>query len=111
MTLIGSDLGKFEHAERVNSLLIAPGERYTVDVRFSGSSVLVNRVQALNHLLGAFTPEVDTLGVIHVDSGSSRPTEYPGADLGAYRQYIDRAVDHRLNLEMRMSTVSNMLTG
>lgn len=112
MTLVGSDLGAFEHAQVVNSILIAPGERYTVDVEFSGSSVLTNRVQALNHLLGVFTPEVDTLGVIHLDSeaATKRPVEHP-PDLRAYREYLGRPVDHHLNLGMRLSTLSNMLTG
>jgi len=116
MTLVGSDLGKFEHAEKVSSLLIAPGERYTVDVQFSGSSILTNRVQALNHLLGVFTPEIDTLGVIHVDSLKPQSVlKYPTENLASYRRYLDRPVDHRLNLEMRLSTqstsTSTMLTG
>jgi suppressor of ftsI len=114
MTLVGSDLGNFEHAQVVPSILIAPGERYAVDVRFSGTSVLTNRVQALNHVIGVFTPEVDTLGVMHADAlrAVTRPVEYPSTpDLQSYRRYLDRPVDHRLNLEMRLSTLANMLTG
>lgn len=112
MTLIGSDLGEFEHAVRINSVLVAPGERYIVDVDFSGPSVLTNRVQALNHLVGAFTPEVDTLGVFRVDSAHSRHiVQYPPVSFEAYRRYVDRPVDHRLNLEMHISALQNMLTG
>ncbi len=115
MTLVGSDLGRFEHAETVSSLLIAPGERYTVDVVFSGSSVLTNRVQALNHLVGSFALEVDTLGVIAVDTGHlKRAIAYPREDLSAYRTYLVRPIDHRLNLEMRLAILpasSTMLTG
>jgi suppressor of ftsI len=113
MTVIGSDLGRFEHSARVQNLVIAPAERYTVDVQFSGSAVLMNRVQALDHVLGMFRPEIDTLGVIHVDSlraGVPKAVEH-GEDLVSYRRYLDRPVDHRLNLEMRLATLSNMLTG
>lgn len=114
MTLVGSDLGPFEHAQIVNSLLIAPGERYTVDVRFTGPSVLTNRVQALNHLSGVFTSEIDTLGIVRVHSGGmAHPGEYPHVNFDAYRRYVGARVDHRLDLEMRLSTASNplMLTG
>jgi suppressor of ftsI len=65
-----------------------------------------------------FTPEVDTLGMVRVDSAPAVP-DYAASfaqlerrdDLAAYRQYLDRPVDHRLNLEMRLTTISNMLTG
>jgi FtsP/CotA-like multicopper oxidase with cupredoxin domain len=113
MTVVGSDLGRFEHIARVQNLVIVPAERYTVDVQFSKSGVLMNRVQALDHVLGVFRPEVDTLGVIHVDSlraGAPKAEEH-GEDLASYRQYLDQSVDHRLNLEMRLATLSNMLTG
>jgi suppressor of ftsI len=118
MKIVASDLGAFEHETIVPSVLIAPAERYTIDVRFTKSVVLTNRVQALNHWLGVFSPEVDTLGAIRVDSEPAVPdfaTSFGRlehrAELAAYRQYLDRPVDHRLNLEMRLATISNMLTG
>ncbi|HSY83313.1 MAG TPA: multicopper oxidase family protein [Gemmatimonadaceae bacterium] len=118
MKIVASDLGAFEHQAIVPSVLIAPAERYTIDVRFTKSVVVTNRVQALNHWLGVFSPEIDTLGAIRVDSAPAVP-DYAASfgrlerqdELTAYRQYLDHPVDHRLNLEMRLATISNMLTG
>ncbi|MEJ2152301.1 MAG: multicopper oxidase domain-containing protein, partial [Gemmatimonadota bacterium] len=62
--VIGSDLGRFEHETWVPSIVIAPAERYVVDVQFNepGSRFLVNAVQSLDHVAGRFFAEVDTLG-------------------------------------------------
>jgi len=69
MKLIGSDLGNYAREEWVESIVIAPAERYIVDVRFdsSGTTGLLNRVRALDHLFARFFPEVDTLGTVTVD--------------------------------------------
>ena len=68
MKLVASDLGAFTSETWVESVVIAPAERYAVDVRFDqpGPAVLVNRVSALDHLFGRFFPQEDTLGVVTV---------------------------------------------
>ena len=43
------------------------------DYRFSGRVALVNRVQALDHMMGTYSPEVDTLGVITVAAAPITP--------------------------------------
>jgi len=125
---IASDLGKFEYETPVESVVIAPAERYVVDVQFDqpGIVVLTNRVQALNHLFGTFYPEVDTLGTIRVRPERATP-DYSAtftrfrhnaevsADVERYRPYVARAADRHLDLEMRIhglpSALMNMLTG
>lgn len=73
--LVGSDVGKFEREQWVPSVVIAPAERYIVDVRFDrpGTVALTNRVQAIAHAAGAFVPQVDTLGTIEVEDRAAAP--------------------------------------
>jgi suppressor of ftsI len=100
----------------VPSVPLAPAERYIVEVRFDrpGRYALVNRVQAINHYRGEFQAEVDTLGMVAVDSAPATP------DLGAafdslranvavtrdverFRRYFDSPPDKRLALTVRTS--------
>lgn len=64
LKLVAGDLSRFERQEWVDNVVIAPAERYVVDLRFekTGTYHLLNRVQALDHQTGAYLPEVDTLG-------------------------------------------------
>ena len=128
MKLIAADGGPFEREEWVQSIVIAPAERYIVDVEFptAGDVALVNRVQALDHMIGAYVPEVDTMGTVHVASDAERHP-LPGAvralarnadvaaDLAPFRAYFDRPVDHELVLSLRTrglpAPISAMLIG
>ena len=38
MKVVGSDIGKFEHEAWVTSIVLAPAERYIVDVQFTAES-------------------------------------------------------------------------
>ena len=111
MKVIGSDAGNYEHEEWVESVVIAPAERYVVHVRFdsTGDVPLVNRVQGLDHLFGRFFYETDTLGVIHVDTERASPSldasfdvvrrdTAATANIERYRRYFDKPVDHSLLL-------------
>jgi FtsP/CotA-like multicopper oxidase with cupredoxin domain len=111
MKLVGSDGGNYEHEEWVGSVVIAPAERYVVNVRFDrpGDVALVNRVEGLDHLFGRFFSETDTLGVIHVSTEHAAPdlaSEFRQlrrdsaavASIDAFRRYFDRPVDHSLLL-------------
>jgi suppressor of ftsI len=68
MKLIASDAGRYEREAWVQSIVIAPAERYIVHVRFDrpGKVPLVNRVRGLDHLYGRFFDETDTLGLVTV---------------------------------------------
>ena len=75
LKLVAADAGPFETERPVESVVIAPAERYVVHVRFNraGRVALVNHVQGLDHLFGRFFPEVDTLGVVQVAPGTVSP--------------------------------------
>lgn len=68
MKLVASDQGPYQLEMPVQSVVIAPGERYVVDVKFPGAGkvTLVNAVQEIDHFLGEFHANVDTLGVVTV---------------------------------------------
>ena len=54
--LVASDIGKFERQAWVDSVVIAPAERYIVEVRFDapGEVPFANRVQAIDHVYGNY---------------------------------------------------------
>ena len=68
MKVVAAEAGPYEREAWVESVVIAPAERYVVHVRFDrpGDVALVNHVSALDHLFGRFFPQVDTLGVVSV---------------------------------------------
>ena len=116
--VVGSDIGKFEREVWAESVVIAPAERYIVEVRFpaTGTFRFVNRVQAINHRTGTFFPEVSTLGTIDVmdaavehDHGHTfetlRENSDVVADIDRYRGEFDRPVDHELILSMKVDSL------
>jgi suppressor of ftsI len=68
MKLVASDAGKYQRQVWVDNIVIAPAERYIVQVRFDrpGKVPLLNRVRGLDHLYGRFFDETDTLGLVQV---------------------------------------------
>jgi len=111
MKVVASDVGNYEREAWVESVVIAPAERYVVHVRFDGpgSVPLVNRVRALDHLYGRFYSETDTLGYVLLSSmlrignqsfDSLRADEATRADIARYRRHMTRPVDKTLVLTM-----------
>ena len=114
MKVLGSDVGKFEHEAWVTSVVLAPAERYIVDVQFTaaGETPMVSAVQSLNHMAGNFFAERHTLGRIIVAEQRAAPDLSSAfatlrknldvaADLARYRGAFQRPVDHELHLTMR----------
>jgi FtsP/CotA-like multicopper oxidase with cupredoxin domain len=115
--LVASDVGRFEREQRVGSVVIAPAERYVVDVRFgeSGEIAIANTMQAVNHFRGEFYSVVDTLSrVVVLDEpvGAPEISEAFGtlrdhlavqSEIETFREHFGRAPDHELvtTLEVR----------
>ena len=66
--VIASDVSRFERESLTESAVIAPAERYTVEVEFpsGGAWALLNRVQGINHRQGLFLAEESVLGRVAV---------------------------------------------
>ena len=114
--VVGSDIGKFEREEWAESVVLAPAERYVVEVRFGepGRFTLVNQVQGINHREGVFRPETWTLGAIRVSEATVsddhaavfrrlRENADVIADIDRYREEFDRPVDRELVMTLRVS--------
>ena len=71
MKLVATDVGRFEREEWVESVAIAPAERYVVEARFEtpGDVPLLHRAHGIDMIYGNYVVEVDTLGIVHVGSG------------------------------------------
>jgi suppressor of ftsI len=109
MKAVASDVGRFVDEAWVESIAVAPAERYVVDVRFDtpGRYALVNRVRAIDHLFGRFFSEVDTLGFVTVAGQPAPPlADSPfealrhnadvAAEVDALRPHLDRPPDRTL---------------
>ena len=116
MKVLASDVSRFEREARVPGIVLAPAERYVVEVRFDhpGTYALVNAVQAINHYKGEFEQEVDTLGLVTVDASAAAPDyrasfdslrENPSVtrEIDRYRRYFDRPPDKTIRLTVRTS--------
>ena len=109
MKVVASDLSRYERETWVDNVVIAPAERYVVDVRFDapGDVALVNRVRAIDHIFARFFEETDTLGVVRVADEAASPEHGAAfehlrenadvtADVARFLAWRDREPDHRL---------------
>jgi len=116
MKVLASDVSRFEREEWVESVVMAPAERYVIEARFDrpGRYPLVNAIQAIDHYQGEFDPQVDTLGWVTVEAEPARPDfgaafdslhTYPAvsADIDRYRPYFDAAPDRQITLTVATS--------
>jgi len=120
--VVGSDVGKFERETMVESVVLAPAERYVVEVLFSepGAYALTNHVQGINHRMGVFLEEVAHLGTVAVSGVVSgvraaedhahafetlRANDEVVADIDRYRSEFDRPPDHELTLTLEVDSL------
>ena len=116
--IVASDVSRFEREQWVSSVVIAPAERYTVDVRFDepGEVAIANTVQAINHFRGEFYPSVDTLSIVTVSSERAEATTSAAfetlrthddvvADIDAFRPFFGRAPDYELQTTVRVQNL------
>lgn len=68
MKVVATDVGRFERQEWVESVAIAPAERYVVEARFerAGSTPLIHRARGIDTIYGNYVTEEDTLGIVRV---------------------------------------------
>lgn len=114
--LVGSDLGRFEREQWVDSVVIAPAERYVVEVLFdsTGSVPIENAIQAIDHFRGEFFPHVDHLATVDVGQETAMPdlsAEFAGlrsnavvsAEVATLRPHFERTPDHELELTLQVN--------
>ena len=115
MKLVASDLSRYEREEMTPNVIIAPGQRYVVDARFDepGEYALTNRITAVDHWMGEYFYQIDTLGVFEVsdeptdqDYGAEfetlRTNDAVVAEFEAVRAQAGRQVDEELVLSLNI---------
>ena len=96
-------------------VVIAPAERYVVDVLFdqAGPILIENTIQAIDHFRGEFFPHVDLLGRVTVSDelvaedlsarfGGLREHDDVQTDIAAYREFFGKAPDIELEATLRI---------
>jgi len=119
MKLVGADVGRYEREEWVESVPIAPAQRYIVDVRFptAGTVPLMNQVQAIDHNIGTFFADFDTLGRVAVAAEPARPDHRAAfetlrenrdvvTEIDAYRQWFTKPAEKELLLTLRLGEIA-----
>ncbi len=114
--VVASDVGRFEREEWVRSVVLAPAERYVVDVRFErpGRYLFVNHVQGINHRQGVFRPEARMLGSVTVaaavaahDHGAAFRTLRRNLDviedIDRYRPRFEEEASHELAMTLEVA--------
>ena len=112
LRVVAGDAGPFAAPRTVESVVIAPAERYVVEARLTraGTYALVNRVRGIDRVTGRFFPEVDTLGVLRV---GGKPVQGATAERGSTsnpllalaRSVAGRTPDRILELTLRTGTL------
>ncbi len=118
MKVVASDLGRYEQESWVDNVVIAPAERFVIDVRFEapGEARLVNRVRAIDHIQARFFEETQTLGTVRVATAAATPDHAAAfnrlrrnaevaAEMDRYRPQFNRPVDHELSITLEIGNV------
>ncbi len=115
--LVASDLSRFEREEWVESVVIAPAERYVVEVRFDepGELAVENRVRGIDHMYGNYFQEVDTVALVRVRerSAAALPDRFDrlrahaevSAEIAALRPHFDRPPDREIVLAQEVGAL------
>ena len=102
--LIGGDIGSYEKEEYVNSLIIAPAERYTIEAYFEniGEFNLKNINPENEYNLGSITVKGETKKDYSSEFFSLRENKYVKEDIDNFREYFDKEIDSQITLSIKM---------
>jgi suppressor of ftsI len=92
LRLVGGDIGPLPEPILTESVVLAPAERWTVELEVQGPGpiYLENRVQALDHMGARFISRVDTVGTIRVGDEASDASLRQGVGEGTNGERGDR---------------------
>ena len=112
---VGTDLSKFEREEWVDSVTLAPAERYIVEVRYeqAGEHRIQNRVRPLEHTFGSYFSRFTDIGTVTVADRDADPGGVSEFDvlreagdvrdeIAPYRDHFDGPPDKELLLTLEV---------
>lgn len=109
LKLVGSDSGKFEREEFVDSVILSVAERYIVEVLFDKAGVfeirhtIPDKTYTLGNVLVSYNNKSQNLNFnalkenLEIKSGMDK-----------YRKYFDKAPDYEIDLTVDMSSMQGM---
>lgn len=109
MKLVGGDIGKYEKETFVNSVIIAPAERYIVEVYFpdSGDFEIKNINPESQYTLGKIQVSDDEISPNYANEFQVlRTNQDVISDIDTYRKYFSKNPDKTLLLDMTMGGMS-----
>lgn len=112
MKRIGSDVGRYEQASWVESITIAPAERYIVDVLFEddGQYPIIHESPLASYQIGTVVVNSSDVTPEYSESFSTLQTHTDVVtDVDQYRKYFDRPVDKTLELDIEMGGPHGMM--
>jgi len=106
MKLVWGDLGAYEKEMKIESLLIAPAERYVVELFApeAGTFDLVFKNPAFTEKIAAVSVwENDQISEAGKNFDTYRTVKKVADDIDQYREYFDNPVDKTLRLDMTLN--------
>ncbi len=105
MKLVGWDIGKYEREEMIDSFVMAPAERYIVDVYFDTAWKfdILNKNPEFTKKLGSITVSEEEVQTNYKsDFDTLRVNDEVIADIDNFRKYFDASPDKYLDLSVGM---------
>jgi FtsP/CotA-like multicopper oxidase with cupredoxin domain len=105
MKLVGSDMGHYEREQQVNSVTIAPAERYTVDILFDkdGEYFIENNNPLMSYKLGKIIAQNTPTSKDYSNEFSVLKTNTDVvADIAKFSSLFDKEPDYTLKLDIDM---------
>ena len=109
---VGSDVGRYERDEFVDSITIAPAERYIVEALFekAGSYDLLHKSPLAEFSLGTFTvSDGQKLATFTKEFNTLRSYDDVISDIDTFRPYFDSPIDKTLRLSIEIDGAMGMM--
>ena len=111
LKLIGSDSGKFEKEEFVDSIVIAPAERYIAEILFDkkGTFDILHKTPLRIYKLGTIeVSDEETESKNYINFLKIKENIEIKKGIDKFRKYFDKAPDYEIDLSVDMHGMGNM---
>jgi len=112
MKLVGSDVGRYEHESFVDEIIIAPAERYIVEVYFHrpGTFAIQHESSSKTYDMGTVTITDEKADAV-ITGAFDDLHSYDDVitDIDSFREEFDRPVDKTIHLSVEMNMDHSMM--
>ncbi len=110
--LVGADVGSFEKEEHVNSIILAPAQRYTIEAYFEkeGEFKIKNINPSREYTLGTIkVSENEVKDDYSNEFLTLNENKYVKEDIDNFREYFEKEVDMKIDLTVSMNDMNMMM--